>query len=83
MLYEGQEGVIRRAGGCYTKLDWTAIAGNQPVDDLDGPPAAVALVQESMVARCELLLLSKRTQSEQALQALIEVAEDGGQGQTV
>ena len=36
-----------------------------------------------MVARCELVLLPEGAQREQALQALIEVAKDGGQGQTV
>lgn len=54
-----------------------------PVDDLDGPPTAVALVQQGVVALRELVLLPEGTQGEQALQALIEVAEDRGQGQAV
>lgn len=54
-----------------------------PVDDLDGPPAAVALVQEGVVASGELILLPEGAKGEQTLQALIEVAKDGGQGQTV
>lgn len=36
-----------------------------------------------MVARGELVLLPEGAQGEQPLQALVEVAKDGGQGQAV
>ena len=48
-----------------------------PVDNLYGPPAAVALVQQSLIALCELVLLPEGAQREQPLQALIEIAKDG------
>ncbi len=48
-----------------------------PVDDLYGPPAAVAFVQQSLVTLCELVLLPEGAQRKQPLQALIEVAKDG------
>lgn len=48
-----------------------------PVDNLDGPPTPVALVQQRLVALGELVLLPEGPQGEQPLQALIEVAKDG------
>ena len=77
LITVGKEGIFV----CTSRSASTAFRTCQlPVDNLDWPPAAVALVQEGVVARCELVLLPEGTQGEQALQALIEVAKDGGQG---
>ena len=50
---------------------------------LDGPPHPVAVIQEAVVPLHELVLLAESAQGQQALQALVEVAKNGGEGQAV